>query len=127
MNQQQFQELVDIPVKNRNFVTIVDLQLIKTEGTLIYGRTLDKALFHLYVKDNLIHRYVYRQDKQQSYISSTEFNVIDCVPSKIVYPTACDYNFCRFLIRKGIKIPFTNWDDRKEELYYGEVNTTNYE
>lgn len=117
MNKEQFSLLFNLKVSTN--VHIKELSF-KQEGTLLYGYTFDRDSFHVYIKNNLIHRYIYNRNRFD-YQQKEEFEGVFLIPTKRVYPAASDYNFCELLINKGLEIPFTIWEERKEELYYGKV------
>jgi hypothetical protein len=92
----------------------------KTDRTLIWGYTLNRDSFHVYLKNRNIYKviYEYRQEPEQYPINS----VYDVLPNKRAYPEACDFEFCRFIKSLGVEISFTTFDDKREvKKYHGEI------
>jgi hypothetical protein len=82
----------------------------KTDRTLLYGYTCDRASWHVYIKDGNIHTVMYFSDKDTQEIF-VQYNH-DFVPDKRLYPECCDFEFCALLKRDGCSLPFTNFQDR---------------
>jgi hypothetical protein len=90
------------------------------DRTLLYGYTCDRNTWHVYIKDCIIHKVIYRYDTEP-----VEYEVndnTDFIPDKRLYPEMCDYKFCLILQRLGYELPFTAWnDERLEQQYYGKI------
>jgi len=90
------------------------------DRTLLYGYTCERNTWHVYMKDAIIHKVIYRYDADP-----VEYEVndnYDFIPDKRLYPETCDYQFCKILHRLGHELPFTNWDDEREvKQYYGKI------
>jgi hypothetical protein len=74
--------------------------------TLIWGYTLERMDFHVYLKNGDIYIYVEGQPLVEE---STVTSNLWYVPSKRAYPECCDYEFCCLLKQAGVNIPFTTW------------------
>lgn len=101
------------------FITAKDLTN-KQNRTLLYGYTLERNTWHVYLKDNAIYTvvYGYKEEPKECIVKDN----FDYIPDKRVYPAKSDYEFCSLLIRQGINIPFTSFE--KEEIlkqYYGKI------
>lgn len=107
-----------------------DALLCKRDRTLLFGYTCDRRTYHVYIKDIKIHVITYRVN----YIDSIDFPKAvdikeieitdnqDYIPDKRLYPEACDYEFCRKLQSIGFILPFTAWNDtRQDSQYYGAI------
>ena len=98
----------------------------KVDRTLLYGYTCDRRIFHVYLKDEVIHTVTYDldylEDGTSRPVDMKEVSVsYNChyVPGKRVYPHKCDFEFCKALLLAGVSIPFTFWEDVEESVYYG--------
>lgn len=92
----------------------------KTERTLIWGYTCDRASFHVYIKDEEIKAIMYFSEKDIKELN-IQYNS-QYVPDKRLYPEACDYEFCCLLAQDGVNLPYTTFNDERElKQYYGEV------
>lgn len=102
-------------------LSINEMTLDKMEGTLLYGCTHNRETFHVYLKDGLLNRIIYRDDGGViSVISGTELPCIDLVPNDRLYPEACDYETCLMLKLKGFALPFATYDDsRMPAVFHG--------
>lgn len=98
----------------------------RKERTLLYGYTIDRETFHVYLKDNAIHRVVYegsnpnRDSKVLIHESGPSILIYECNPGKRLYPENCDFEFCRLVLLKDGDLPFTTFTEGKEEQqFYG--------
>lgn len=90
--------------------------------TLIYGYTSEKHSFHVYLYAGAVHKVVYDATgkllSHKSQRDSLPFS--ECVPDKRIYPETCDFEFCSLLKRRGVHLPFYNWNDKRERAaFYG--------
>lgn len=104
---------------------VEDLQ-DKRPRTLLYGYTLERDTFHLYLgADAQLHRVIYdHHNAVTQYKTGAELPLEDCFPDKRAYPARCDYEACSRLVAAGVRISFTGYDPaesaRSEEpLWYG--------
>lgn len=71
------------------------------DRTLVYGYTVERDTFHLYVKDGRLHRFIYREGLAgltvTSYEQAASMHARDMVPSKAIYWRRSDYEACWFL------------------------------
>lgn len=100
----------------------------QTDRTLLYGYTLERYTWHVYLKDGAIHVYVYRNSFKGDEVLRYEvcgpevhLNSVNLIPSKRLYPECCDYEFCQILVDKDVHLPFTSWSDREPKKFYGLV------
>lgn len=96
----------------------VDLQDHRPR-TLIYGYTLERHSFHLYLDDECrLQRVIYdHHDVLLEACSENSLAWHDCRPDKRAYPESCDLEFCRTLELAGYLMPFTKFDpDRARKL-----------
>ncbi len=95
----------------------------QSDRTLIYGYTVGRETFHLYLENGTFNRVIYDGDKV-FLAGETELDAIElmqCVPDKRVYPERCDFEFCRILKSMDVSIPFTTFDPNVEaRAFYGE-------
>jgi hypothetical protein len=108
---------------------IIDAEMLAPflrDRTLLYGYTLERKTWHVYIKDKIIHKIVY--DSKQDLVEYQINDNYDFIPDKRLYPETCDYHFCKILIRLGYELPFTNWDDKRlKKQYYGLILATDEE
>lgn len=126
MKHDEFEYLTRTAHELPEFVSVDDLTN-KRDRTLLWGYTPDRASHHVYLKDGEIHILVYNRFDGLEVLrhkSGHEIDVKDdgLIPSKRLYPEACDAEFCRILKERGFHLPFTTWDDQRQEKdFYGEV------
>lgn len=93
--------------------------------TLLYGYTCDRDTFHVYLKDGHIHRTIYKSTSDV--VSHVDFgrecDATQLVPDKRVYPAPTSFAFARTLIRKGVPVPFTTWDNDMAKRVTEHYNT----
>lgn len=122
MNQEEFESLIEKSVLP-NSISVNDLEN-QSDRTLIYGYTLDRYTFHVYLLNKLFYLYIYDFERKTVRTLPGEGNIdIDrCTPSKRAYPEACDAEFCRLVIKNGGHIPFTVFNpDREPKQFHGEL------
>lgn len=93
-----------------------------SDRTLVYGYTVERETFHLYLENGKFNRVVY--DGDNVFLSGlTGLDSIElalCVPDKRVYPARSDFEFCRLVLIKGGSVPFTTFEPPKEiKPFYG--------
>lgn len=118
MTLDEFESLAKIRPTPVPVLTAEDLENKKSR-TLIWGYTPDRESFHVYLGDDgLIHKVVYRGSLEPVMIlhvtnkdvsSNSEY-----VPSKRLYPEACDAEFCGMLLERGIELSFTNYNPNRD-------------
>lgn len=112
----------------------------QSDRTLLWGYNIDRESHHVFLKGGLFHVFVYSgvgrvtnarklqwEDVRQTIDVKrlTVKNVLDLerdgvVPNKRLYPEACDYEMCLLLRLKGVNLPFTTFNDKREpETFYG--------
>lgn len=94
----------------------------KTPRTLLYGYTADRDTWHVYINEHSdeIMTVVYQGKGRDMSLLRIEENCA-YIPNKRLYPSCCDFEFCKLLKREGLFLPFTTWTDRAPEKYYGET------
>jgi hypothetical protein len=123
MELQNFKRLMDA----RSVVQELDVVAFMSDisdRTLIYGFTLDRETFHVYIQDKIIHRITYNENSNQptSSLSGERFLLTELVPNKRIYPEASDFKFCTFLQSQDIDLPFTTFNpNRPVAKFYGET------
>lgn len=116
MNKQEFDALKQVGEKVQ-VLTIEDLT-DKTPRTLLYGYTTNRWTWHVYLSEDGIEAICYREPNDLNSITIEENS--DFVPNKRLHPEACDFEFCQLLKQEGIPLPFTTWnEEREEKTFYG--------
>jgi hypothetical protein len=104
MNYQEYKDLMQI---GRNPQTLAGEDLKdQTDRTLLYGYTIERDTHHVYLKDGVLHLFVYQHSSIHKH-ESGRLLLESLIPSKRLYPGKCDYEFCRFLKSQGLHLPFT--------------------
>jgi hypothetical protein len=121
MNKEEYESFLQKEKEHREIIINHEFLRNKTDRTLLYGYTLDRDTWHVYIKNLEIHTviYGYQQTPKEVVIKSNQ----DFVPDKRLYPETCDYEFCAILKRIGIEnLPFTAFNDLREpKQYYGKI------
>lgn len=114
------------------------------DKTLLYGYDVERLTWHTYQKDDVLHLVVYtwpmggnpadievRQVDQEEFsdaLSSPDVKegklalhvknaFLPCemlVPNKRLYPEACDMAFCQGMLAKGVRLPFTTYNNKRD-------------
>lgn len=117
MNREQFKQLHQTPPDDR---VIWAHSFLGPDRTLLYGYTCDRESWHVYLKDGLIHRYVYASTLDHSPIrhaAQEKAFVPDLIPDKRVYPESTDAAFAQRIKRTGLYVPYLPFaDDRYERV-----------
>lgn len=93
-------------------------------GTLLYGYTCqmadrDSADFHVYLKDGLIHRLLYRERTHE--IEVVEYDAYRAwyadrlIPDKRVCPESTTRLMGELLKEAGVEVPYTRFNERRYE------------
>jgi len=120
MKKELFECLTDVE-EIKKIITIDDL-VNKEDRTLLYGYTCDRDTWHVYIKNNKIFSVIYTYKTKPMPIPILDNE--SYIPNKRLYPETCDYEFCKLLKEQGVYLPFTTWQDRPENVYYGELLDT---
>lgn len=127
MNVQQYEELS----KNRDaypaMINYKDAQFFipTKEGTLLWGYTVERFSFHVYLKDNKLHRLIYSKsdNKVVDYICGDSLKAEDLYPDKRTYPEATSFDFMIALYKAGQEPSITRFDKEREEAqWYGKTH-----
>lgn len=100
MHRSQLENLERRQEPKANTITakeVMDLLLVdeNQSTTLLYGYTMERDTFHIYLKDGLLHKAIYGHQEvppgfftkyTQDHISSNEMEASSLVPSKRAYP-----------------------------------------
>lgn len=121
MTEQQVKDLNDI-APDKIYLR-GDMLENQKDRTLLWGYTVERASFHVYLLDGVLHLYIY--DRYSPPVRKTEDDNLEpqeWVPDKRLYPEACDYEFCALLKKHGAWISFTTYNpNRKPADFYGEI------
>lgn len=91
-------------------------------GTLLYGWQVvmdDKPAvnFHVYLKDGLIHRLLWREwghrNEIVEYDAFHSWDAARLIPTKRAYPESTNLLLASLLREAGVEIPHTTFDDRR--------------
>jgi hypothetical protein len=91
------------------------------DRTLLWGYTLERDSWHVYLKGGLIHLHHYSSAGTISHRSGHTMVAADLRPDKRAYPEACDFGFCMLMCKLGVDIPFTTIQEREPAQFYGEL------
>lgn len=126
MTNKQYELLNNINKANE-LISVENLCNIK-DRTLLYGYNYYRTIFHVYLKNRIIHTVLYKTIYSDLYLTIKPINMIeisvmsnyDYVPNKRLYPEACDYEFCKLLKERNIILPFTIFDNKRDMTdFYG--------
>lgn len=95
----------------------------KEDRTLLYGINENGNNIHVYLKDKKIYVVEYDLESHMkiAYHLHPSKNA-DYIPNKLVYPFACDYEFCYILRnRLNYAMTFAPFEEWAKEKYYGFV------
>lgn len=82
----------------------------QNDRTLLYGYTVDRDTFHVYIQDGEIHRLIYAYGGEPiSHISGSELAATDLQPNKRAYPEWTDFEFALLLKTRGVDPNLTNY------------------
>lgn len=124
MNSEEYKSLISVrPIPKILRGSDLENQM---DRTLIWGYTMEREDFHVFLKDGEIqievgdltsqHREALQRWDENDVRSNSEY-----VPGKRVYPEACDFEFCKLLKEGGVAIPFTTWTDREPKQFYAPI------
>lgn len=113
-------EILNLTNPDFQNITISDLPK-GYEGTLVYGYTLERDTFHLYVKDGQFIRLIYTCSDRIIRCNISNFlPVEDCVPTKRVYRQESQFFFLQFIKKLGAVFSITDSNANEEwSLPYG--------
>lgn len=116
MTKNEYTALLQIKTKTSSCITADDLN-DKTDRTLLFGRTTENTVFHVYLKNNHIHvltyapKWLHNACEAQDVNEITPINDNDYIPSFKVYPDRSDFEFCKLLKSRNVEIPMFAWID----------------
>lgn len=121
MNQAEFLALTN-PVVNDLLIKGSAL-INQTPRTLLWGYDCDRNSWHVYLDtDGKIVRVSYAYpNKLIAYDSEKYFTLNEqYVPNKRLYTEACDLEFTKLLIERGVYMPWTTFNEEREtNLWHG--------
>lgn len=102
-------------------VFTVDDLVNKDDRTLLFGYTLERDTWHVYLEKGEIITIKYNGCMALSVPERIDIRDNQrFIPSKRLYPECCDYEFCKLLKLEGYYLPFTFYDEeRGQATYYG--------
>lgn len=116
MTPEQYEQLF-----NTGGLVLAEHLINKNPRTLLYGYNLARDTWHVYLgNDGVIHtvKYEYKGEPQEVEVTVNE----DYIPSKRLYPEACDAEFCTLLMKNQINLPFTTFSsERPPAQFYAET------
>jgi len=91
----------------------------QVDRTLLYGYTTERDTWHVYLlnKEIFCVRYEYKKSPVKMIVVSD----VDYIPNKRLYPSMCDYEFCKLLSDRGVSLPFTIFTEVAEQTFYGDI------
>lgn len=118
MNAQEYELLQSIKPVHK-VLTVDDLEN-KSPRTLLYGYTIERMTWHVYLNEQgeiVVMEYDRHTKPVQKPVQENQ----DFVPSKRLYPERCDFEFCKLLTERNIYLSFTtaDFEDFQEKRYYG--------
>jgi len=123
MNKKQYNKLSHMD-EEASLISVTDL-IDRRDRTLIYGYTLDRYTFHVYLKGGKIHRYIYSEyvnvEGYDEYICGAGLPVKSVIPDKRIYPAKSDYEFCKILMKGGEFLSFTTFENENDDQYKGQI------
>lgn len=119
MNPAEFNSLSSIPQPAE--ATLSASEVGGKDRTLLYGYTIERLTFHVYLEAGRIHKVIYdANNKHMASIAQESFPAKGLVPNKRLYPEACDFRTCELLRQRGIHLPFTTFNiEREPSLWHG--------
>lgn len=123
MNAEQYDKLKAMMAKPTNpVISVNELDNPGQDRTLLWGYTLDRSSFHVYIKGGVLHRVIYGNPNTLiSHISGEELACENMAPSKRAYPAACDEQFSRLMHEKGQYVSYTTFAEREDIPFHGLV------
>lgn len=121
MTKQEFGQIGSIEYPKNCLIQSSDL-INNTPRTLVYGYDKDRNTYHLYLKHDLFYSLWYDSAliEIRCEIGVTEIDARHCSPNKRVYPEACDFEFAKLLIQKGVYLTYTFFNEKRlKAVYYG--------
>jgi len=120
MRKEQYDALEHVAVFDRFKLDVETLHDL-SDRTLLYGYTSDRRDHHLYLLDREICLVV------GDVVVRDLSDIRRMVPTKRLYPEACDAEFCELLLFLNTNLPFTAWCDKRAEQrgagpFYGETH-----
>lgn len=122
MNKEQFELLRSEP---QRAVFLPEMFADKGDRTLLWGFWCNRADHHLYLADGTFYLYIgagwdvrldERHQKEQRFsFQQISLDTPMLIPDKRLYPEACDFDFCQALIAAGANLPWTTFNEERQE------------
>jgi hypothetical protein len=94
-------------------------------GTLLYGYTCDRDIFHVYLDAGYIHRLIYREERntliEVEYDWFTAWDAHRLVPDKRAYPESTDLLMATLLRDAGVDVAYLPFDEKRYARSEGEL------
>ena len=98
----------------------VDMLKNKEDRTLLYGYTLERDTWHVYLKDGEIIKVIYGYEGKPVRFEIKD--IYDLRVDKRLYPARCDFEICKIMKEYDIDLPFTGFEEvLLNGKYYGEI------
>ncbi|MFI1226002.1 MULTISPECIES: hypothetical protein [Streptomyces] len=114
-------ELTDLLTAQNQPRTLHRDELTGPDRTLTLGYTCDRATWHVYLLEGLVHVLVYNAvtKTMHHHEARLAWPVVDLVPDKRLYPESTDPVFAQLLLSSGQQLRFTAFSERRQDLYAG--------
>jgi hypothetical protein len=125
MDAKSFEQVQEPSSENVQMVHVFTLG--RQERTLVYGYTLERETFHVYVRGGEIHVHIYNyKGETLGHIHGDELPAEMLRPSKRAYPERTEYAFAQYMKSIGHPLTFTNFNQEKYDenifaTYYGKI------
>ncbi len=113
MNEAQLLAVRSVTLIREPSISISQLQAEDMHtGTVLYGYTVERDTWHVYLQDGLIHRYIYDYHNETiDHQARDSWPMAELIPNKRTYPQYTRYEFAMILARAGLQITFANWQE----------------
>jgi hypothetical protein len=97
------------------------------DRTLLYGFTVNRDTWHVYLRAGRIHRLVYTaRGVVLDHRAQESWDAVRLVPDKRTYPESTDLGFAQLLKRKGVFVSYLPFDEAryekvKDNLFHGRI------
>lgn len=112
MNREEFEKL-DRSEAPR-LIGVGDL-LDRSDRTLLYGYTVERVSWHVYLLGGEIHLFVWDGKRTVFFDAEPSWVAERLVPNKRVYPESTDKQFAELLFAAGAPMTFSRWSDERAE------------
>lgn len=107
---------------SRKAISVSELNNPDQDRTLLWGYTCERDSLHVYLKDGLLHRVLYKfPDKLIIATSGESLPCSAMAPDKRAYPAACDEQFAQLMVEKNQYVSYTTFDERPDIPFHGKL------